>query len=77
MQKLVRGDADAIDSIYSKYKDDLLTNEGIDIAIRAISAAKNRDSASGGRIDIVVITKDGFKEIPEDEVKKHMEKLAK
>ena len=59
------------------YKDDLLTNEGIDLAIRAISAAKNRDSASGGRIDIVVITKDGFKEIPEDEVKKHMEKLAK
>lgn len=59
------------------YRDDLTTNEGIDIAIRAITAATNRDSASGGKIDIAVITKDGFKEISEEEIKKHMEKLAK
>ncbi len=30
------------------YKDDLTVDEGIDIAIRAITAAKSRDSASGG-----------------------------
>jgi len=59
------------------YRDDLTTNEGIDIAIRAITAATNRDSASGGKIDIAVITKDGFKEISEEEIKKHTEKLAK
>jgi len=35
----------------------------------------NRDSASGGMISVAVITKDGFREIPEDEVKKRMEKL--
>jgi proteasome beta subunit len=59
------------------YKDDLTTEEGIDLAIRAITAAKNRDSASGGMISVAVITKEGFKEVPEEEVKKRMEKLAK
>jgi proteasome beta subunit len=57
------------------YKDNLSTNEGVDIAIRAITAAMNRDSASGGMINIAVITKDGFREIPEDEIKKRMLKL--
>ena len=59
------------------YRDDLTTQEGIDIAVRAITAAKNRDSASGGKIDIAAITKDGFKEISEAEIKKQIEKLAK
>ena len=59
------------------YRDDLTSNEGIDIAIRAITAAKSRDSASGGDINIAVINKDGFKEIPEDEIKKRIDKLAK
>ncbi len=59
------------------YKDDLTTEEGIDLAVRAITAAKNRDSASGGMISVAVITKEGFKEIPEEEVKKRMEKLTK
>ena len=59
------------------YKDDLTTNEGVDIAIRAITAAKSRDSASGGEINVAVITKDGFKEITEDEIKKRIDKIAK
>jgi len=59
------------------YKDGLTTEEGIDLAVRAITAAKSRDSASGGMISVAVITKDGFKEVPEEEVKKRMDKLAK
>jgi len=59
------------------YKEDLTISEGIDIAIRAINAATSRDSASGGKIDIAVITKDGFKEISKEEIKKRMEKLVK
>ncbi len=59
------------------YRDDLTTNEGIDIAIRAISAAKSRDSASGGKINIAFITKDGFTEVSEEDIKKRTEKLAK
>ena len=59
------------------YRDDLTIDEGIDIAVRAIIAAMARDSASGGMIDIAIITKEGFKEIPEEEIKKLMEKSAK
>ena len=59
------------------YRDDLTISEGIDIAIRAITAATSRDSASGGKIDIAVVTKDGFREISKDEIKKRTEKLAK
>lgn len=59
------------------YQEGLSTDSAIDIAIRAITAAKNRDSASGGEINVAVITKDGFKEVPEEEIKKRIEKLAK
>ncbi len=59
------------------YRDDLSTDEGVDLAVRAITAAKNRDSASGGMISVAIIDKNGFHEIPEDEVKKRIEKLAK
>jgi proteasome beta subunit len=59
------------------YQEGMSIDAGIDIAIRAITAAKNRDSASGGKINIAVITKDGFKEIAEEEIKKRIEKLAK
>jgi proteasome beta subunit len=57
------------------YRENITTDEGIDLAIRAITAAMNRDSASGGMINVAVITKDGFKEIPEDEINKKMGKL--
>jgi len=59
------------------YRDDMTASEGVDLAVRAITAAMNRDSASGGMINVAVINEDGFKEIPEDEIKKRMDKLAK
>ena len=59
------------------YKDDLTADDGIDLAVRAITAAKNRDSASGGMINVAVISKEGFKEVPMEEIKKRMDKLAK
>lgn len=59
------------------YRDDITIDEGIDIAVRAITAATSRDSASGGMIDVATITKDGFKGLSEEEVKKRIEKIAK
>jgi proteasome beta subunit len=57
------------------YKDNMSADEGIDLAIRAITSAISRDSASGGNISVAVISTDGFKAIPEDEVLKRKEKL--
>jgi len=59
------------------YEEGMSTDAGIDLAIRAITAAKNRDSASGGKINIAVIAKDGFKEVSEEDIKKRTEKLTK
>ena len=59
------------------YKDSMSVDEGITIAIRAISAAMGRDSASGNGIDIAVITEKEFRQIPEDEIKQRIEKIGK
>ena len=59
------------------YKDDLTIDEGIDIAARAVTAAMQRDSASGNGIDIAVITQKEFRMIPEDEIKSRLEKFGK
>lgn len=59
------------------YKEGINTEEGVNIAIRAITAAKERDSASGGKINIAVITKEGFKEISDEEINKRLQKISK
>ena len=59
------------------YKDDLPVDKGVDIAVRAISAAMGRDSASGNGIDVAVINEKGFRIIPDDEIKGRMEKFDK
>ncbi|UCD14239.1 MAG: archaeal proteasome endopeptidase complex subunit beta [Thermoplasmatales archaeon] len=60
-----------------QYKDDLTADEGIDIAVRAISAAMERDAASGNGIDVAVITEKKFRMISEDEIKTRLEKFGK
>jgi proteasome beta subunit len=47
------------------YKDDMTITDGIDLAIRAVTAAMGRDSASGNGADVAVITEKEFKMIPE------------
>jgi proteasome beta subunit len=59
------------------FKDGLSIEEGINLAIRSITAATSRDSASGGEINIAVINKDGFKELSTEEIKKRTQKLVK
>ena len=59
------------------YIDGMSREEGIDLAIRAISAAISRDSASGGMISVAYISKDGFELIPGAEIKQKMDALKK
>lgn len=57
------------------YVKDLSLSDGIDLAIRAMTAAMKRDAASGNGIDIASITKKEFKELSDEEVDKRMEKM--
>jgi len=59
------------------FRDDMTINEGIELALRAITAAMGRDSASGNGTDVAVITEKEFKMIPEEEIKKRLQKMGK
>jgi len=58
------------------YEEKMTVEAGIDLAIRAISMAMRRDSASGNGISVSYITeKDGFVELDDKEVEKRITKL--
>jgi proteasome beta subunit len=59
------------------FRDDMNINEGIELALRAVTAAMGRDSASGNGADVAVITEKEFRMIPEDEIKKRLQKMGK
>jgi proteasome beta subunit len=59
------------------YKENMSKEEGVDLAIRAISSAISRDSASGGMISVAYISEAGFEEISPDVVKQKMAALKK
>lgn len=50
------------------YTEDLTLNEGIKLAVRAISAAIKRDLATGNGIDVIVIDKNGAKRIEKKKI---------
>ena len=53
----------ALGVLESHYKQDLTVEQAKEVAIKAISASMMRDTASGGGIDIVTITKEGTKKV--------------
>lgn len=57
-----------------RYHDDMDTEEGIDVAIRAIQSAMQRDAFSGNGILVATVTKEGFKMLPEEEVERRLRK---
>ncbi|MBU1204045.1 MAG: proteasome subunit beta [Nanoarchaeota archaeon] len=50
------------------YKKNMEIEEVVQLAIKSLNAAIQRDSASGSGIDIIQITKDGFSKILEKEI---------
>jgi proteasome beta subunit len=58
------------------YRDDLSVDDAINLAIRALTAAIKRDSASGDGFDIAVVTKEGFRVLTDDEINKRKEKMG-
>ena len=52
------------------YKDGMAVKEAIALVVRAVTSAMKRDSASGDSFDVAVISKEGYRELSEDE-KKH------
>jgi len=53
----------------AQIKEGMLVKETIPIVLKAIISAMKRDSASGDSFDMAVITKEGYKELSEEEKK--------
>jgi proteasome beta subunit len=59
------------------YKDGMSIDEGLDLAVRGISAAMKRDSASGNGMNVASITrKDGFKFLTQDEIASRRKRMG-
>jgi len=52
------------------WTDDTDVKAGIDLAVRAVSAAIRRDAASGEGIDVAVISREGYRDLDEKEVER-------
>ena len=48
-----------------QFKENMSEQEAVDLAVKAVRSATMRDSFSGDGIDVLVINKDGAKEIPQ------------
>jgi proteasome beta subunit len=55
------GSVMAIGVLEDDWKENLSEEEGIELAKSAIESARKRDSASGGKFQVAVIDKDGFR----------------
>ncbi len=51
------------------YKKDITVKQGVELAVKAVNAALQRDTATGEGIDVMTITKDGVKTVLEKELK--------
>jgi proteasome beta subunit len=49
------------------YKEGMSIKEAIPLVVRAVNSAMKRDSASGDSFDVAVISKDGYRELNEEE----------
>jgi proteasome beta subunit len=58
------------------FKKDITLDGSIDLAIRALSAAMKSDAASGDGITVAVITKEGYRELDNDELKSRIDKMG-
>lgn len=51
------------------YKKDMNVKQGVELAVKAVNAAMQRDTSTGEGIDVVTITKQGVKTVIERELK--------
>ncbi|MCX8158492.1 MAG: proteasome subunit beta [Candidatus Diapherotrites archaeon] len=64
----------ALNTLDSGYSEDMTKDEAIALAIKAIEAGKKRDVFSGGlSVSVVVINKEGVKELSQEEISKIIE----
>ncbi len=64
------GSLTAYGILESEYSSEKTIDENLRLGVKSLTIAMERDSGTGNHIKAAVITTDGYKEIPKDEVKK-------
>ncbi|MHA1238816.1 MAG: archaeal proteasome endopeptidase complex subunit beta [Candidatus Odinarchaeia archaeon] len=59
------------------YREGLNISEGIDLAIRAVYSALERDIGTGDGITVCTITEEGFNELSKEEITKRLDLISK
>lgn len=60
-----------------EYSEERSVEENIPIALKAMTSAMGRDTATGDGINLVTITEEGFKEYKDEEVDEYLKKIPK
>ena len=59
-----------------QFKEAMSVDDGVNLTIRALRAAMERDAASGNGIEVAIITKEvGFKLLPQKDVEEQLKKI--
>ena len=59
-----------------KYRKDMKVEEGLTLVVSAVTSAMKRDAGSGDSFDIVVVDKDGYRELTDEEKKAVQTKIV-
>ncbi len=69
------GSVMAVGVLEDSYRPNMTEKEGIELLVRAVNSARERDTASGGvSIDVAVIDKNGFRLIEREKIDKLLKK---
>jgi proteasome beta subunit len=69
------GTEPAMTTLDQNYKKGLTEEQGIALAVKAVQAGKKRDIYSGGEsVSVMVVNKNGIRELEDTEVRKHLPK---
>jgi proteasome beta subunit len=69
------GSPTAYGILEDRYKPGMNEEDAVSLGVRAVRAAMKRDVATGEGVQAVVITKDSYREIPEEELQKRFGKI--
>lgn len=67
----------AVGVLETLYKKDMSKDDAIELGVKAINAAIQRDLATGNGIDVILITKDGVKKVMSEEIDTNIKKTFK
>jgi proteasome beta subunit len=59
----------------SQFKEGMAVKDTVPVVLKAVTSAMKRDSASGDSFDVAIITKEGYRELSEEEKKQLVSKI--